>query len=80
MTHEIHQQGQQTDFLHLQLLPEVDETIHLHYNALLNSGIQSHSQNLIGTEHIVEDEPQLLLVWPWLDWKLLLIVYGLFAG
>jgi hypothetical protein len=28
--------GQQTDFLHLKLLLEVDGTIHLHFNALLN--------------------------------------------
>ena len=58
----MHRLGQQADLVHFQLLLEVDWIIHLHYNALLNYGIQSHSQTLKGTEHIVAVEPQSLLV------------------
>jgi hypothetical protein len=56
------QPGQQTDFLYLQLLLEVDGTIHLHYNAVLNYGVQSRSQTLKGIVHIVGVEQQSLLV------------------
>jgi hypothetical protein len=44
----MHRLGQQADLVHFQLLLEVDGIVHLHYNVLLNYGIQSHSQTLKG--------------------------------
>ena len=58
----MHLLSQPIDLVHLRLLLEGDEMIHLRYNDLLNCDIHSHSQTLKGTEHIVAVELQSLLV------------------